>query len=367
MVQRIISMVLTTFNSENTIEDVMKSIVEQDYPLSKIELIIVDGGSKDNTLAVLDAFLKKYSGVFYATKLIVHDKNYGLSRARNDGIRSSHGEYILILDDDVILDKTTIKELVEFLEKQPSNVGGVMPLHLNIPESKLDWLFRKIKENKISEVSAIASCVLLRREMIERIGLYDETLGLPLTMGEEIEYWARARRHGFRILLAGHIKVLHAIDADYWINMKGIRDLDIETSKINPSKGVLLMRAGRTIRSLLKKSYIYAYRRYFSSAPISIKIKWIFYLLIHLLTILVLILLLLSITLQQIRNILGPTLLTYIVLMMVTYLTVVREYWNSKVPHISLMYSAIAYIWRVVRAIALIIPINRSPDKIAGS
>ena len=46
----LITIVLTTFNSERAIEKTLKGVIEQDFPLNRVELIIVDGGSKDNTL-----------------------------------------------------------------------------------------------------------------------------------------------------------------------------------------------------------------------------------------------------------------------------------------------------------------------------
>ncbi|MEM1868479.1 MAG: glycosyltransferase, partial [Thermosphaera sp.] len=61
MGQPLVSIVLTTFNSEDTISDVLHAIVAQDMPLSSVELIIVDGGSKDRTIEIVKDFLEKYN------------------------------------------------------------------------------------------------------------------------------------------------------------------------------------------------------------------------------------------------------------------------------------------------------------------
>jgi len=51
----LISIVLTTYNSEKIIKETLKAVVNQDFPLNTVELVIVDGGSKDNTLNIIYA------------------------------------------------------------------------------------------------------------------------------------------------------------------------------------------------------------------------------------------------------------------------------------------------------------------------
>jgi glycosyltransferase involved in cell wall biosynthesis len=74
-----ISIVLTTYNSEKVVERTLKGIVEQDFPLNRVELIVVDGGSKDNTLKIVKEFVERCSKLFYDVKVVAHDRNYGVS------------------------------------------------------------------------------------------------------------------------------------------------------------------------------------------------------------------------------------------------------------------------------------------------
>jgi len=187
----LISIILTTYNSSRTIRKVLKSIIDQNFPLKAVELIIVDGGSRDDTIDVLKDFVSRCRNNFYRIELIIHDKNYGVSRARNDGIKSSRGKYILILDDDVIMNKDTLQVLLNYLEQAPKNVGCVIPLHFNIYNNKIsEWKY-VIGRGRIARCNFITSCALIRMEVVDKVGLYDETLGPPFTVYEDVEYGAK--------------------------------------------------------------------------------------------------------------------------------------------------------------------------------
>jgi len=86
----LVSFVIPTLNSEDTLEKCLKSIVRQDYP--KKEIIIIDGGSTDDTVNIA----KKYGAKIYHYKGLLGD-------ARNFGIKKSSGELIALWDSDVYI------------------------------------------------------------------------------------------------------------------------------------------------------------------------------------------------------------------------------------------------------------------------
>ena len=86
-----ISIVTITFNSESTVEDTIKSIVSQDYP--NLEYIIIDGGSKDGTLEIVDRYRDRIAKV-------VSEPDEGISDAFNKGIKNATGDVVGIINSD---------------------------------------------------------------------------------------------------------------------------------------------------------------------------------------------------------------------------------------------------------------------------
>ncbi len=105
-----ISIITITYNSEKTIEETIVSVINQKY--LDLEYIIIDGGSKDNTLNIID----KYKSSI--TKVISEPDN-GISDAFNKGIKEATGDIIGIINSDDILNINTLNELNKIIEKNP--------------------------------------------------------------------------------------------------------------------------------------------------------------------------------------------------------------------------------------------------------
>lgn len=110
-----VSIITITYNSAATVEDTIRSVVMQDYP--DIEYLIIDGKSKDNTLAIVDKYKEGISK-------IVSEKDKGLYDALNKGIRHASGEIIGMLhSDDLYAHKQVISHVVETFRKNPEAQG----------------------------------------------------------------------------------------------------------------------------------------------------------------------------------------------------------------------------------------------------
>lgn len=109
----LVSVIVPTYNYSNFIEQCINSILEQSY--QKIEVIVVDDGSTDDTLTVLQKFEKR--------ALIHSQKNSGVSAARNAGLQLSKGEYIAFLDADDWWDPSKVEKQMNAMIKSRSNIS----------------------------------------------------------------------------------------------------------------------------------------------------------------------------------------------------------------------------------------------------
>ena len=112
-----VSIVIPIYNSENYLEECIESILNQKYDLDKIQIILVNDGSTDNSLKICKKYAKKYDNI-----LIIDQKNSGVSSARNNGIKKSKGKYITLLDSDDLISRNTIHNLINFFEKNYDSV-----------------------------------------------------------------------------------------------------------------------------------------------------------------------------------------------------------------------------------------------------
>lgn len=104
----LVSIIIPVYNKEKYLDKCIQSAVNQDY--NKIEIIIINDGSKDNSEKIINEWVKKDKRIKYLSQ-----ENKGVSCARNKGISISKGEYIFFLDADDILTENAITSLVQYI------------------------------------------------------------------------------------------------------------------------------------------------------------------------------------------------------------------------------------------------------------
>src|SRR5687767_92180 len=103
-----VSIIIINWNGLNFLKDCLTSLSRIDYP--NYEIIIVDNGSVDKSV-------KYVSEKFPSVKIIENSRNFGFAEANNIGYKASTGEYILFLNNDTLVTKPFLSNLVKVIEK----------------------------------------------------------------------------------------------------------------------------------------------------------------------------------------------------------------------------------------------------------
>jgi len=168
----LISVVVPLYNYRKYIGYCIESILNQTY--KNFELIIVDDCSTDNSYSIAKKFEKKDSRI----KVIKTNKNYGYSKAKNEGIIISKGDYIVTLDADDMMTKKSLEIRLKVILKK--NVDFVYADAFFVRDKiSLEQCYatNKHRINKSLNLYNIhAQSVIIKREVHIKYGLYDENL-----------------------------------------------------------------------------------------------------------------------------------------------------------------------------------------------
>ena len=184
MNEPLISAVIPTYNYGRFVADAVESVLAQTY--RRLEVIVVDDGSKDDTRERLAPYLDRIR--------YVYQENQGLSAARNTGIRTATGEWVALLDSDDLWHPRKLELQVKYLRAHPEigllgsdhmfDLHGDWPWVPNEPEDSaravtLDYLVMSVRFSP--------SSALIRKALFQRVGLFDT----DLRSAEDRDMWIR--------------------------------------------------------------------------------------------------------------------------------------------------------------------------------
>ncbi|MBN1824244.1 MAG: glycosyltransferase family 2 protein [Endomicrobiales bacterium] len=184
------------------------------YTDGPYELITVDNGSTDGT--------REYLSKLEGTTVIRNEKNEGFAKAVNMGIRRSRGDYVAVLNNDVLVTPAWLGGLRKCVDSCRSiglagpktnntfgyqRIGGAAYSDAG-SLSKWAQAFNMMFWGEYAEVFWLTGfCILIKREVIKDVGLFDERFKTGTY--EDYDYCVRARRKGYRIFCAGDVYVHH--------------------------------------------------------------------------------------------------------------------------------------------------------------
>jgi len=204
-----VTIIIPVHNAEKTLPYVLRSLARTEYAHDHVKVVIVNAHSTDRSLEVAEDFKQRYSQRFCSVEVIELGQRATTSRARNEGARRAiPGSYLMFLDSDVILKPATLKDLLTIAEDNP-HVGAVGALYITSSPSLFEKLMWYRYLGKVSEGPAGTGALLIKPEVFERVGPFNESLGYPRTIYEDLEYVMRIRRNGYKVLIDGRDPLLH--------------------------------------------------------------------------------------------------------------------------------------------------------------
>lgn len=211
MVQPFVSILIPCRNEEVFISKCLDTILENDYPKDKTEILVIDGESSDNTVDIVSTYLIEYPFI-----KIFHNPGKIFPAAVNIGIRESMGDLVFIIGAHAQYDEKYISSCVAASMKyNADNVGGVLitcsqnstltgdiiTSALSNPFGVGNSTFRTGSEKIVEADTVFGGCY--KRDVFEKIGLFNENL----ISTSDYEFNKRLKRSEGKIILIPDIKV----------------------------------------------------------------------------------------------------------------------------------------------------------------
>ncbi len=198
MDQPLVSVIIPVYNCQAYIAQAVRSALEQDHPNK--EVIVVNDGSTDGTLAELEPFGNAIR--------VVDQPNGGPPRARNAGLQAACGEYVAFLDADDVWVQGKLSAQVAHMQAHPEvgtsytrwhvwapDTDGVFtpPAFASIPlrdvpidAARSGWIYGRL----LFDSELLTTTVMIRMSVVRQVGEFD----LKLFNGDDYDYWIRLSR-----------------------------------------------------------------------------------------------------------------------------------------------------------------------------
>jgi glycosyltransferase involved in cell wall biosynthesis len=171
----LVSVVIPTYNRSGFIQSAIQSVLEQTH--SDWELVVVDDGSNDNTVQIIEEYNRKDPRV----RLVVHSEREGAQAARNTGIRAARGEWIAFLDSDDQWLPDSLEIRLRLARDMGTKVVHSSWRVLNPPNGKFKSLKipypqGQVYKELLRNYGPAFPALLVSKESLDRIGYLDEKI-----------------------------------------------------------------------------------------------------------------------------------------------------------------------------------------------
>jgi len=216
-----VSILVLNYNGKNHLDEFLRSVLSLNYPKNQYEVVMIDNGSTDGSAEYVE---RKYPWV----KLIRLDKNYGFASGNNIGARYCRGEFLALINNDTVLDRNWLIELVKHASRNPNAVYGSVMLKYGTKDliiyygGKLTaWGFARhlktwmryagVRDKKpILTFYADGCGLLISKDLFFKLKGFDDTY---FCVAEDYELSWKAWLMGYKVYLVPTAKFWHKVSA----------------------------------------------------------------------------------------------------------------------------------------------------------
>ncbi len=179
---------LVIYNSAPWLKGFFSSLCEQNYPLEKIRVLLVDNGSEDDSTALVENFIREHGHAFRDVRLELASSNLGFGRAHNLAMSFGNAPFVLVTNPDLRFTPRAIERVLAIASTDEPRVAA--------------WELRQLPYEHPKHYDPVTwettwcshACILLRRQAVADVGGYDPRIFL---YGEDVELSYRLRGRGY--------------------------------------------------------------------------------------------------------------------------------------------------------------------------
>lgn len=206
----LVSVIIPAYNEQDSIKQTIEHVINSNYPKNKLEVIVVNDGSTDNTLKIVKPLLKKYKNLE-----LINKKNSGKANSLNLAIKKAKGELIAVVDSDSFPHHESLKKLTGFFNDKKM---GAVTSFVGVRNKERNF-FAKIQSieylimgwsRKLFDFIDSVWCTngplsLYRKSYILKVGGFD-----PSTVTEDIDITWNLLNHGYKsgMCLDAHVTTI---------------------------------------------------------------------------------------------------------------------------------------------------------------
>lgn len=214
------SVVIGTLNRRDMLIGVIQSVLEQTFASSETEIIVVDNGSTDGSIELVQEFQESHPLI-----RLVHESKLGVSAARNRGLKEARGEFVAFIDDDALADPGWLQALIMTFRSEPKAVAVGGPIKVDfavppptwIPDAALGFYGNFQRGSERREIDELfGSNMSFRADVLRALDGFSPQLGRrgsKLLLGEESQVFGRVKRSDMGLILyEPAAKVVHRVN-----------------------------------------------------------------------------------------------------------------------------------------------------------